>query len=135
MKKAAGQTFDQQVSEELKVALSEIGKVEPWFDDNVQEWVFEHPLYPESCSGSTENEVIKLYPLYLRQFIEQRMKNNLAPSVEKKTRGRGGMRAGAGRPTGSVKNPTRTIRLPIALAEWIKSDPEHLEQVRRLADG
>ncbi len=135
MKKALSKTFDQLVAEHLNIALKEIGKIDPIFDADVQEWVFEHPLYPESCSGSTRSEVIKCYPLYLRQFIEQRLKGNLASSVEKKTSGRGGKRPGAGRPLGTAKTPTRTVRLPLDIANWIRSDPKHLEQVRRLANS
>lgn len=83
MKSLANKTqFRQLVNEQLQLALKEVGAVKPWFDKSVKEWVFEHSLYPESCSGATRREVIKHYPLYLRQFIEQRLKDNLAPAVE-----------------------------------------------------
>jgi hypothetical protein len=135
MKKSATKKFDQLVTAHLRTALKKIGTIKPWFDEEVQEWVFEHRLYPESCSGKTKKEVIKLYPLYLRQFIEQRLKNNLAPSIEKATAGRGGKREGAGRPIGTTKAPTRTVRLPENIALWIKSDPAHLKQLQRLVDA
>jgi len=133
MKKSQATTFNQLVDHHLRIALRDIGAIKPWFDEEVQEWVFEHHLYPESCSGTTRKEVIKRYPLYLRQFIEQRLKGNLAPWVEKRTTGRGGRRAGAGRPKGTTKEPTKTVRLPLNIASWIKSDPSHLEQLRHLA--
>jgi hypothetical protein len=132
MKNASEATLDQLVDQHLRTALKEIGPIVPWFDQEVKEWVFEHPLYPESCSGKTRRDVIKRYPTYLRQFIEQRLKGNLAPFVEKRTRGRGGKRKGAGRPIGTAKAPTLTVRLPLDIAIWIRSDPAHLEQVRRL---
>ena len=124
--------FEKLVDRQLQLALEEIGPIKPWFDEEVQEWIFESPQYPESCSGATREEVIKNYPLYIRQFIEQRQKGNLAPWIEKKTRGRGGCRAGAGRPKGSTTLPTKTIRLPVDIALWIKSNPKNLEQIRGL---
>lgn len=133
MRKANRSKFDKLVDEHLQTALKKIGTIEPWFDKEVEGWVFEHPLYPESYGGSTRAEVIRRYPLYLRQFIEQRLMGNLAPQVEKITLGRGGKRAGAGRPSGTTKAPTRTVRLPLEIANWIKSDPAHLDQIRKLA--
>lgn len=132
MKVSAKKSLKQLVDHELQIALQEIGPIKPWFDEQVQAWVFEHKLYPESYGGRTKKEVIERYPLYLRQFIEHRLTNNLAPFVEKKTQGRGGKRIGAGRPLGSTRAPTKTVRLPLDIAMWIKSDPLHLEKVRRL---
>lgn len=126
---------DPGIDKELRAALKEIGTIEPWFDENVQEWIFEHPLYPESCSGATRSEVVEKYPLYLRQFIEQRSAGRLAPWIEERTRGRGGKRSGAGRPKGSARTPTITVRLPADIAGWIKADPKHLAKVRRLMTG
>jgi hypothetical protein len=34
--------------------------------------------------------VIKNYPRYLKEFIKERLDDNLAPLIEKKTKGRGG---------------------------------------------
>ncbi len=79
--------------------------------------------------------MIERYPLYIRQFIEHRLKGKLAPWVEKKTTGRGGKREGAGRPVGSSKAPTQIVRLPLDIATWIKSDPAHLQKVRRLVNN
>ena len=125
-------TFGNLIDRQLRQALKEVGAIEPWFDEEVQEWVFEHPLYPDSCSGATRGEVIRRYPLYLRQFIEQRLAGNLSPRVEATTRGRGGKRPGAGRPNGSSSAKTRTVRLPEDIALWLKSDPSRLSAVRRL---
>ena len=133
MKKSDKKAFEKLVDEHLKIALEEIGPIKPWFDEECQDWVFEHKLYPESYGGRTKEEVIRRYPLYIRQFIEARLNGTLAPWVEKRTLGRGGKRAGAGRPTGTTKTPTRTVRLPLSIANWIKSDPRHLERVRRMA--
>ena len=135
MSKSAKIDFIKLVDQQLQIALKEIGAIKPWFDSEVQEWVFENKMYPESCSGATRQEVIKQYPLYIRQFIEQRLKGNLAPGVEKKTSGRGGRRNGAGRPKGSKKTPTQTIRIATDVAAWLKADPRHLEQTRDLMTG
>lgn len=136
MKSKSKESFDDLVQQHLRLALAEIGPIDPWFDEEVHAWIFEHPLYPESCSGRTREEVLRRYPAYLRQFIEQRLSGNLAPWIEQKTVGRGGRRAGAGRPRGTTnKTRTRTVRLPADLADWIKSDPSHLEKVRKLMLG
>lgn len=74
----------------LEIALKEIGEIKPKFDKSVQAWVFSHPKYPARYAGETPEEVIENYPLYLREFIAERLKGNLAPSVEKRTQGRGG---------------------------------------------
>lgn len=125
--------FQRLVDEHWKIAMDEIGPIKPWFDPEVNAWVFEHELYPESYGGDTVEEVIERYPLYLKQFIEHRLIGDLAPSVEERTLGRGGKREGAGRPVGTTKEPTRTVRLPVDIVNWIKADPKHLEQVRKLA--
>lgn len=124
--------FEKELDRELKLALEGIGPIKPWLDDETGEWTFEHPLYPESCSGATKQEVVRKYPLYLRQFIEHRMKKQLAPWVEAKTQGRGGYRVGAGRPKGTVKNPTRVMRLPVDIAIWLQEDPAHIQHVRKI---
>jgi len=129
---AAKTKFDQLVDEHLKIALQEIGPIKPWFDPEVQEWVFEHQLYPVEYGGNTKKEVVERFPLYLQQFIEHRLKGNLAPFVEKRTRGRGGKREGAGRPVGTTKAPTAVVRVPLDIAVWLKADPNHLDQVRAL---
>jgi hypothetical protein len=132
MKKHAKTKFAQVVDEHLKIALKEVGPIKPWFDPDVQAWIFEHKLYPVEYGGNTKKEVIERYPLYLQEFIEQRLKGNLSPFTEKQTRGRGGKREGAGRPIGSTKAPTAVVRLPLEIAHWLKSDPAHLEEVRSL---
>ncbi len=132
MKRSKKTKFDKLVDEHLEIALKEIGPIKPWYNKEVQAWVFEHELYPESYGGDTKQEVIKRHPLYIRGFIEHRLKGTLAPWVEKMTKGRGGKRPGAGRPVGTKKTDTQVIRLPSDIAMWLKADPLHLEQVRTL---
>jgi hypothetical protein len=79
---------------------------------DVDAWVFSHPKYPVRYAGDSPEEVIENYPLYLRDFIEERLNNNLAPSVEKKTKGKGGKREGAGRPKGTQKEKKTRVYLP-----------------------
>ena len=119
------------IKEHLKIALKEIGEIKPWFDKEVDAWVFSHPLYPVEYAGDSKQEVIKNYPLYLKDFIEERLNDNLSPLVAKKTKGRGGKRKGAGRPRGTKKEPTKRISLPRDVADWI-DNPRSISSVRQL---
>lgn len=82
----------EDIEKHLKIALKEIGPILPWFDEEVSEWIFSHSLYPVECGEESKEEVIRKYPLYLKEFIKERLNNNLAPSVEKKTKGLAGKR-------------------------------------------
>ena len=121
----------KEIKEHLKIALQEIGEIKPWFDKKINEWVFSHPLYPVEYGGETQEEVIKNYPKYLQEFLKQRLNDNLDSLVEKKTSGRGGKREGAGRPKGTIKEPTKRISLPVDVATWIVH-PAALQKVRNL---
>lgn len=121
----------KEIEEQINVALKEIGEVKPWFDKKFNAWIFEHPAYPVGCEGNSSAEVIKKYPLYLRDFIEERLNDNLAPFIEKETKGHGGKREKAGRPIGTTKEHTKQIRLPIDIAEWIKS-PGMISNIRQM---
>jgi hypothetical protein len=110
-----------EIKKEVSLALSEIGKIIPWFDKEFNTWIYSNPLYPVECEGKTSEEVIKKYPKYLEVFIEHRLKGTLDPINEKMTKGKGGARPGAGRPIGSVKEPTKQIRLPADIADWLKT--------------
>jgi len=121
----------KEIKEHLKIALQEIGDINPWFDNEFNTWIFHHAAYPVEYSGDSKEEVVKNYPLYLRDFIEERLNDNLSPYTEKKTTGRGGKREGSGRPKGTVKEPTKRITLPLDIAEWI-SAPETINHLRGL---
>jgi hypothetical protein len=108
----------KEIEEHLKIALAEVGKIKPWFDKDVDAWVFSHRSYPVEYAGDSSEDVLKGYPLYLREFIRQRLNDNLAPHVEKKTKGRGGKRTGAGRPKGTKKEPKKRISLPKDVVKW-----------------
>ena len=86
----------KEIDKHLKIALNEIGKIEPWYDEEVSAWVFEHPFYPVGYAGNTSDEVIEKYPLHLKEFILERLNENLNPLVEKETKGHGGKRIRAG---------------------------------------
>lgn len=122
---------EKEIQAQIAIALAEIGEILPWYNPEVKAWIFEHPLYPVSYSGKTSAEVIKSYPLYIREFIVQRLQNNLAPFVEKQTKGHGGKRTNAGRPTGSIKETTIQIRVPEDIAKWLKM-PGVIPQVRSI---
>jgi hypothetical protein len=68
----------KEIEEHLKIALDEVGKIKPWFDKDVNAWVFSHHSYPVEYAGDSREDVIKGYPLYLREFIRQRLNHNLA---------------------------------------------------------
>lgn len=124
-------TTKKEIQEELKKSLQEVGKIKPWYEDDVSAWVFEHHAYPVSYAGDTVEEVIKNYPLYLKEFILHRLEERLDPLVEKKTKGRGGIRLGAGRPKGTIKAPTKRTSLPCDIVDWLK-EPSSVEIVRYL---
>lgn len=116
---------------ELEIAISEIGKITPRYDRLCKSWVFSHPLYPVEYGGNSKEDVIENYPKYLLEFIRHRLKQNLNPSMEQRTKGKGGYRPGAGRPKGTTKEAKRRIYLPVDLADWI-TQQGHMEQVRRM---
>lgn len=121
----------KEIEEQVKIALKEIGEIKPWFDKNFNAWIFEHPAYPIGCEGSSFDEVVKKYPLYLRDFINERLSDNLAPFIENATRGHGGKRKSAGRPKGTIKERTKQVRLPLDIAEWIKT-PGIISNIRQI---
>lgn len=120
----------QEIEEHLKIALAEVGKIKPWFDKSVNAWVFGHPNYPVEYAGDSKDEVIKGYPLYLREFIRQRLNSNLAPFVEKQTKGHGGKRQGSGRPKGTKKEAKKRIYVPTDIAKWMEK-PSSIPQIRQ----
>lgn len=122
----------KEIDEHLKIAMNEIGEIKPWFDEDCQEWIFNHALYPVEYGGKTAKEVIKNFPKYMKEFIKQRLNDNLADTVERRTFGHGGKREGAGRPIGTTKEPKISIRLPIDLAEWFMKNPTAIEMTRKI---
>ena len=127
--------FPPAVLRELDIALAEIGEIQPWWDEDFNCWVYEHPYYPVESEGDTSEECTERYKGWLAQFIWERMKGNIHPIDELKTKGRGGYRPGSGRPKGSLKEPKKAIRLPVDIVDWFRADPEHLQQLRRLIQG
>jgi hypothetical protein len=121
----------KEINEHLALALKEIGEIKPKFAKDVDAWVFSHPKYPVRYAGDSPEEVIQNYPLYLRDFIEERLNDNLAPFIEKMTKGKGGKRAGAGRPKGTKKEKKTRVYLPEDIASWIRR-PESIPVVRKL---
>ena len=122
----------QEIKKELNKALKEIGQITPWFDEDVNEWGFSHKLYPVECGGDSPEDVIEKYPLYLKEFIKERLKGNLNELVERKTKGKGGFRPGSGRPKGSVKEPKKRIYIPEDIANWFEHDPTACQDIRKL---
>lgn len=85
-------TTKKEIQKHLKCALSEIGKINPWFNEEFNIWIFSSPLYPVEYSGNTKNDVIKNYPAYLQDFIEERLNKNLSEFTEVRTLGLAGKR-------------------------------------------
>lgn len=121
----------KEIKEHIDIALKEIGKIVPRFVKSVDAWIFSHPKYPVRYAGESPEEVVKNYPLYLKEFISERLEDNLSPSVEKRTRGKGGKRGKAGRPVGTKKEKKTRVYLPDDIASWIKQ-PGAIPKVRRL---
>jgi hypothetical protein len=121
----------KEIKEHLEIALKEVGKIKPWFDDEVNEWIFSHPSYPVEYGGETAEEVIQNYPKYLREFVKQRLNDNLDRLTEKQTKGHGGKRSGAGRPKGSVKEEKERISLPKDITSWFRAHPQAIEMIRK----
>lgn len=65
---------ERLIAEHLKIAMEEIGEINPWYDEEVQGWIFSNALYPVECDGLSAAEVKDNYPKYLREFIEARRK-------------------------------------------------------------
>lgn len=125
----------KEINAHLKIALAEIGEIKPWFDKEVDCWVFSHKNYPVEYGGDTIEEVIENYPKYLWEFIKHRLEGKLSPVNESETKGRGGYREGAGRPKGSKSAlPTKQIRVPADIAEWLKY-PETITYLHMLMES
>ncbi len=122
----------KEIKEHLEIALKEVGEIKPWYDRRFKNWIFSHINYPVEYAGNSKEEAIENYPLYLRDFIEERLNHNLSPLTEKETKGRGGKREGAGRPVGSTKEHKSRIYLPDDVVNWFKQHPESIPQVRQL---
>jgi hypothetical protein len=124
-------TEENKIKQHLKIALDEIGEIKPWFRKETKAWIFSHELYPVEYAGETREEVIQNYPLYLKEFIKHRLQDRLSPIMEKKTKGHGGKREGAGRPLGSRKEDRVRIYVPKDIANWLKQ-PETIPHIRSL---
>lgn len=122
----------KEIKEHLEMALKEIGEIKPWYDRRFRNWLFSHSAYPVEYAGDSKEEVINNYPLYLRDFIKERLNDNLNPLTEKATKGKGGKREGAGRPLGSKKEHKTRIYLPDDVVSWFQQHPESISQVRHL---
>jgi hypothetical protein len=120
-----------EIKKEVHLALKEIGTITPWYDRNFDTWLYSNPLYPIECEGTSEEEVVEKYPKYIEVFIEHRMKGTLDHVNEKKTKGKGGARSGAGRPKGSVKEQTKQVRVPLDIAEILRA-PGVIEGLRNI---
>lgn len=122
----------KEIDEHLKIAMKEIGEIKPWFDEDVNEWIFSHHLYPVEYGGGTEREVIRNFPKYMKEFIKWRLDGTLADINERMTFGHGGKREGAGRPKGTTEEPKTRIYIPLDLAQWFKSNPQAIEMTKNL---
>jgi hypothetical protein len=121
----------KEIERHLTIALEEVGEIKPWFDKKVNAWVFGHHKYPVEYAGDSREDVVKGYPLYLREFIRQRLNGNLAPFVEKETSGHGGNRIGSGRPKGTKKEEKKRMYVPKDVANWMEK-PGSIPQIRQL---
>lgn len=121
----------KEINEHLNIALAEVGAITPWYDRRFRNWIFSSSKYPVEYAGTTKDDVITNYPLYLREFIKQRLNDNLSPITEKETKGRGGKREGAGRPIGTSNEHKIRVYLPDDIALWFKKHPNSIDQIRQ----
>jgi hypothetical protein len=120
----------KEIKAHLKIALAEIGKITPWFDKDFDSWIFSHSAYPDvEYAGGSKAEVVKNYPKYLQDFIEERLNDNLASHIEKAVKGHGGKRSGAGRPKGTKKEAKKRVYLPKDIADWAQDHPGAIRQL------
>jgi hypothetical protein len=118
-----------EINKQLQIALSEIGEIQPWWSDEDQMFIFEHPAYPRVSHADADQGKAKAgYLRALEGFIEDRLAGNLAEEAERVTSGRGGARPGAGRPR---KPKTLQRRLDADMAEWL-DEPANREKVWKL---
>ncbi|MCE5293624.1 MAG: hypothetical protein LLF94_03295 [Chlamydiales bacterium] len=122
---------EKEIIKHLKIALEEIGEITPRFSKKFDAWIFSHQLYPVEYAGETKEDVIKNYPLYLKEFIKHRLQDRLSPLMENKTKGHGGKRIGAGRPQGSKQEEKVRIYVPKDIASWLRY-PETIAHIRSL---
>lgn len=75
----------KQIDGALDYALKKIGPISPWFDVEVNAWVFSHEAFPDvEYAGEDPGEVIENYPHYLRDFIIHYLDGTLHPALAKK---------------------------------------------------
>jgi len=124
-------TQSDEIKNAYQEALTEVGSIEPRWVKQDGVFVFDHEAYPFVVGGGpTKQEAINSYKRALRGFISDRVQGKLTTAQDRLTSGRGGRREGAGRPK---SEPTKMVRLPVSIADWIKENPNHLEAIRKLA--
>jgi len=122
----------KEIAKHLKIALKEVGEIHPRFVKKFNAWIFKHPAYPDvEYAGDSPEEVVKNYPRYLREFIKHRLDRNISDIAERKTKGRGGKRKGAGRPKGTKKEPKIRVSLPRDIAQWFER-PQAVPHFRQM---
>lgn len=74
----------QLAHEKTKKIIQEIGPIKPWWDQEVDAWIYSHPDYPVEYGGESCQEVIDNYPAYLEDFVWEYLNNNISPQMLKK---------------------------------------------------
>ncbi|MBA3604109.1 MAG: hypothetical protein H0W50_10845 [Parachlamydiaceae bacterium] len=49
----------KEIKEHLAIAHNEFGHITPWFDREVDEWIFTHKNYPVEYGGESPEEFTK----------------------------------------------------------------------------
>jgi hypothetical protein len=119
-----------ELQEALQIALEEIGPIDPWWSEADQMFVFTEKIYPAVLFQDTNKQkTIDGYVEVLKNWLIDRLNENVSETAEKVTTGHGGRRAGAGRPP---KPPTKAVRIDLDVANWLEGQPEHIAKVRSL---
>ena len=58
----------KEIKAHLELALEEVGEIRPWYDRRFKSWIFSHSAYPVEYAGNSKEEVVRNYPLYLREI-------------------------------------------------------------------
>jgi hypothetical protein len=99
-------------------ALELIGEIKPRYLPDYKRWVFESPHFPfMEIEGDTEADVLRLYPHFLKEHIDDLNAGRVAEFIVKATPGWGGKRHGAGRPRAMQASVRK--RIPADIAAWL----------------
>ena len=83
---------EETIQRHLKIALTEIGAIEPWWSEEDKMFVFEHVAYPWVIHADpVRQEAQAGYLRALTGFMAERLNGTVADSQNRSTPGRAGI--------------------------------------------